>query len=116
MNDIAFSRVLRLAEFPETGVASVSINGWTVLVARVGDRFHALNNRCSHAAATLSGGRLRHGTIMCPLHGARFDLASGKCLGGAYSAVRRFDVREDDGWIAVAVPDEPPGINERPVT
>lgn len=45
---------------------------------------------------------------MCPLHGARFELSSGKCLGGGYASLRTFDVAVIDGMIHVAVPDEAP--------
>ena len=53
---------------------------------------------------------------MCPLHGARFDLATGKCLGGPHAPLRVFPLRSADGWLEVAVPDRPPGPDEMPVT
>ena len=66
-------------------------------------------------AARLSGGKVRRGAIMCPLHGARFDLASGRCLGGAYPDLRGFPLRIEQGVIEVALPDHPPGFDELPV-
>ncbi|MBS3962541.1 MAG: Rieske 2Fe-2S domain-containing protein [Sandarakinorhabdus sp.] len=115
MSGKKFTRVIALADFPNSGIASIRSNGWHVVVARVGNAFHALNDRCSHAASPLSTGRLRHGVIICPLHGARFDLASGKCIGNAYRAVRSFPVRMVDGWIEVALPSTPPDLAESPV-
>lgn len=65
----------------------------------------ALENRCSHAAAPLHCGRMRHGWIACPAHGARFDLASGEALSPpASTPVRTFPLRVEAGWIEVAVP------------
>ncbi len=106
---------LALDDFPQSGIASVVLGGWHVLIAKVGDDFFALNDRCSHAASPLSTGRLRHGAIMCPLHGARFELASGKCIGGANRAVPSFRVRIASGMVEVAVPSEPPGLADLPV-
>lgn len=117
MEDAAsYQRAMRAEDVPASGLASVMLGGWRVLIARVGQGFEAINDRCTHAASALSTGRLRHGVIMCPLHGARFDLASGKCIGGTFRAVRSFPVRlADDGWIEIAVPDQPPGPGEAPL-
>lgn len=91
------------------------LGGWYVLLWRGPHGVHAVNDRCTHQAARLSGGRVRRGAVMCPLHGARFDLASGKCLGGPYPDARVFATRIVDGMIAVAVPDTPPGMADLPI-
>jgi anthranilate 1,2-dioxygenase ferredoxin component len=52
---------------------------------------------------------------MCPLHGARFDLVTGTCIGGVYSALRKFPLRIEDGMIEVAVPSTAPGMADLPV-
>lgn len=104
------------AEFPAEGKATAILNGWHVLIAKTEDGFHAINDRCTHAASHLSGGRVRRGAIMCPLHGARFELASGKCLGGTYRDVRVFPLRIENGMIEVAIPDAQPKVDELPIS
>jgi anthranilate 1,2-dioxygenase ferredoxin subunit len=111
----SFSRAIAVVDFPESGLASISIKGWRILLAREADDYRALNDRCSHAASPLSGGRIRNGAIMCPLHGARFSLADGTCLGQAYRAIRKFPVRVVGDWIEVEVPDESPYLSEASV-
>ena len=108
--------VIAESDFPTEGKATVKLGGWHVLVARTDDGFHAVNDRCTHQAALISTGRVRRGAVMCPLHGARFELASGRCIGGTYRDLRTFPLRVLDGTIEVAVPDEAPGIEELPVT
>jgi anthranilate 1,2-dioxygenase ferredoxin subunit len=103
------------SDFPEEGKLAARIAGWYVLVARTETGFAALNDRCTHQASLLSGGRIRRGAVMCPLHGARFEVASGKCIGGMYRDLRLFSLRVASGIIEVAVPDTPPGIDELPV-
>lgn len=110
-----FHPVIPEAEFPEEGKAAIRLAGWSVLVLRVEDGYRAVNDRCTHQAALLSPGRVRRGAIMCPLHGARFEAATGRCIGGAYADLRTFPLRIADGVIEVAVPDEAPGPGERPV-
>jgi 3-phenylpropionate/trans-cinnamate dioxygenase ferredoxin subunit len=49
-----------------------------VLVARVGDRFKALDDWCNHAGCLLSGGTLENNTVVCPCHEIGFDLDTGR--------------------------------------
>lgn len=104
------------ADFPEDGKLAKRIEGWSVLVVKTDDGFNAVNDRCTHQASLLSPGRIRRGAIMCPLHGARFEVATGRCIGGSYPDLRRFPLRQENGMIEVALPDHAPGPDERPVT
>ena len=79
------------------------------------DGLHAVNDRCTHQAALLSTGRIRRGAVMCPLHGARFNMADGRCIGGTYKDLRTFPLRVTEGTIEVCVPDAAPGMEELPV-
>ena len=108
-------QVLAEADFPGEGKLAVKLGGWHVLIARTDGGLSALNDRCTHAASLLSGGRVRRGAVMCPLHGARFDLASGKCLGGGYRDLRVFPLRIVNGMIEVAIPDVQPGLEDLPL-
>lgn len=103
------------ADFPEDDKLATKLGGWSVLILRVDDGYRAVNDRCTHQAARLSPGRVRRGAIMCPLHGARFDVATGRCIGGSYADLRNFEVKTEDGAISVLLPDEEPGPAERPV-
>jgi anthranilate 1,2-dioxygenase ferredoxin component len=103
-------------DFPEEGKIAAKISGWYVLVARTDDGLFAVNDRCTHQAALISNGRIRRGMIMCPLHGARFEVASGACVGGAYRDLRTFSLRLENGMIEVCVPDTLPGMEDLPVT
>lgn len=114
MEDIWHAAVSQDA-FPEDGKLAIELGGWSVLIVRTDEGYNALNDRCTHQAAMLSAGRIRRGAIMCPLHGARFEVATGRCVGGAYADLRRFELRLQDGMIEVAVPATPPGPQERPV-
>ncbi|MFT5204596.1 MAG: 3-phenylpropionate/trans-cinnamate dioxygenase ferredoxin subunit [Candidatus Aldehydirespiratoraceae bacterium] len=67
------------------------------LVCRVDGVLHAFADRCSHAAAPLSVGRLRGKTISCSLHGAGFDVRDGSHQGPpATRAIVTFAVEASD--------------------
>jgi nitrite reductase/ring-hydroxylating ferredoxin subunit len=104
------------AEFPADGKLATKVNGWYVLVAKTETGFAAVNDRCTHQASLLSGGRIRRGAVMCPLHGARFELASGRCLGGTYKDLRTFPLRVQHGMIEVAVPLHGPTMEDLPIS
>ena len=82
---------------------AVDASGRSILICRSGGALFAVENRCSHAQSRLEGGKIRQGVITCPLHGARFDLASGRCVNAAlgYAPLETFRVREVDGRIEV---------------
>jgi anthranilate 1,2-dioxygenase ferredoxin component len=102
-------------DFPDEGKIATKIAGWYVLVARTDEGLFAVNDRCTHQAALISNGRIRRGMIMCPLHGARFEVATGACVGGAYRDLRTFELRLTDGMIEVCIPDTAPGMEDLPV-
>lgn len=53
-----------------------------LLVANVHGKFHAVDNRCPHKQADMSQGRLEGNLLVCPEHGAKFDVATGKVVEG----------------------------------
>ncbi|MFD1613262.1 Rieske (2Fe-2S) protein [Sphingomonas tabacisoli] len=83
-----------LSDLPEEGIASSVLDGQEILVCRSGGEVFAVENVCSHAGQPLAGGRVRNGWIMCPFHGARFDLETGQPLGPpAECPIRTYPVR-----------------------
>lgn len=76
-----------------------------VIVARGQDgQYYAVERRCSHAALDLDGGRVRGASLVCPHHGARFDLKTGAVLGPpAYAPIKAYPTRVRDGMVEVWV-------------
>lgn len=57
-----------------------NILGRTILIANVNGRFFAMDGLCSHEGGILADGSLKGYTITCPLHGAEYDLRTGKVI------------------------------------
>lgn len=91
------------ADLAPGAVRAVSLAGIEVLVGNVNGAYHAIQNKCSHAESPLAGGRVRNGFVSCPLHGARFELATGKCLGNAYRPVPSYPVRVENERVLVGL-------------
>ena len=60
----------------------VEVANTSMVVARVGNGFCAVANKCPHLGLPLAGGKLdaERGTITCPFHNSRFDLCTGANL------------------------------------
>jgi len=110
-----FHRAAKADEIAEGTAKGCIVNGWPVMLARTEGKLLATIDKCTHAASELSTGRIRQGSVMCPLHGARFELATGRCIGGTYKPLITFETRLVDDWVEVAVPDEQPGFEHMPV-
>ncbi|MFP6824295.1 MAG: Rieske 2Fe-2S domain-containing protein [Pseudomonadales bacterium] len=83
---------------------TVEARGWDLLVVNVDGDYLVVENRCTHAKAELSKGRLDGSEITCAEHGARFDLRSGACTGPpATQSVPKFDARVKDGFVEVKI-------------
>ncbi|OLC23982.1 MAG: hypothetical protein AUH71_03575 [Thaumarchaeota archaeon 13_1_40CM_4_48_7] len=52
-----------------------------ILIANSEGKIYALCDRCSHMNAPLSMGTLNGKVVTCPIHGARFDVTTGKKVG-----------------------------------
>jgi nitrite reductase/ring-hydroxylating ferredoxin subunit len=82
----------------------VTLGGREIVICHTKEGVYALDNICSHAHARMCEGRLRATRIVCPLHGASFDIRDGKVLGPpAVQALPTFQVRVVDGTVEVAV-------------
>lgn len=65
-------------------------------------KLYALSDICTHEFALLSGGFVDGSIIECPLHGACFEIVTGKCLGPmAREDLKKYEVRVEEGevWI-----------------
>lgn len=70
-----------LSDVPEGKMHALAVDGRELIVCRTKDGVYALDNICTHAFARLNEGRLRGNRLICPLHGAAFDVRDGRALG-----------------------------------
>ena len=85
MSDRSWHRLFPVAELAEGKMRAGTVDGREVVVCRTKDGLHALDNICSHAYARMDEGRLRGIRLICPLHGASFDVRTGAVLGAPAS-------------------------------
>jgi 3-phenylpropionate/trans-cinnamate dioxygenase ferredoxin subunit len=99
-----FRTVLKLEELPPGGMRACSIDGHEIVLCHTREGVFALDNICTHAHARLCEGRLRATRLVCPLHGASFDIRDGRVLGPpAVLPLPTHAVRIVEGVIEVAL-------------
>jgi nitrite reductase/ring-hydroxylating ferredoxin subunit len=73
-------KVCSIAEVPAGSMKGFTVNGKQILIANTEGSFFAIDAVCSHMQGYLPAGKLLGKTVICPVHGAQFDLATGKVL------------------------------------
>ena len=95
-----------LEELPPGSVKIVRVGELAFGVFNLNGRLCALEDRCSHDDGPLAEGDFdpEDGVVVCPRHGARFDICSGVPLSlPAVEPVETFPVRVEDGIVKVDV-------------
>jgi 3-phenylpropionate/trans-cinnamate dioxygenase ferredoxin component len=88
--------------FPPGDRRVVHVDGVEILVVNVDGHYHAIEDVCSHDGDALGDGPVEGAEVICPRHGARFCLKSGRALTPpAYEPVAIFPTRVVDGRIEV---------------
>lgn len=99
-----FSKVASLTDLPPGTMLGVVVDDTPVALYNVDGTVYATHDICSHARAHLSQGTLCGHVVECPLHGAKFDVRTGKQLSfPAVVPVKRYEVRVDGDDVLVAL-------------
>lgn len=103
-----FEAVVKLAELPVGSMRTWIIGERELVICHTREGLFALDNICTHAHARLCEGRLRATRLVCPLHGASFDIRDGRVLGPpALVPLATHAVRVTDGMVEVALASPP---------
>lgn len=78
----SWTRVAALGDFGARRMMVVTVGDTDIALLRRGSDVVAFRNRCTHLGFPLAGGRVVAGQIICPEHGACFDLTTGAAVSG----------------------------------
>lgn len=71
-----------------------------IAVFNLDGSYYAIEDVCTHDGGELTGGCIEGCEIVCPRHGARFDIRTGEALTApAYEPTAVFPVRVEDGVV-----------------
>ena len=99
-----WTRITPTENVPPREGRSVQVGGMELAIFNVNDRFLTIDNRCPHKGGPLCDGIVSGTTVVCPLHGARFDLESGMAVRASLPlCVTTYPTRVEGGFIMVDI-------------
>lgn len=99
----AFIKVAKLTDLVEGVITAVYPNDEAVALALVDGKVHAFANVCTHDDGPLDEGSIVDGCVVCPRHGARFDLTTGSGHFPAAGPIAIHNVCIEGGSVLVQV-------------
>lgn len=83
----------------------VEIDGYPIVIFNIAGGYFAIADLCSHDNGPLGDGELDGMEVVCPRHGARFDINTGRVTAlPAVDDIPAYPVRVVDGQIQVGLP------------
>ena len=85
----------------------ITVDERRILLARVGDKFHAVSATCTHYGGPLAKGALCGTRVVCPWHHAAFNVVTGDMEDPpALDSLVSYSLRIDGERIMLSLPDE----------
>jgi 3-phenylpropionate/trans-cinnamate dioxygenase ferredoxin component len=105
LQNYQFFAVAGVDEVPSGDRLFLEIGSEPVVVFNIAGHYFAIGDICTHDGGPLGDGDLDGYQVICPRHGARFDIRSGKVLSlPAVEDAPSYPVRVVDGQIEIGVP------------
>ena len=105
MSDVTLHNAVKAGQLDEDEAMQVIIEGKEVAIINLGGEIYAMDDICSHAYASMSDGYIEGDCIECPLHGAQFNIKTGKAeTPPATVALATYEVKIEGDDIMVGLP------------
>ncbi len=100
-----FYRIASVNDVPDGERLFFELEGQRVVLFAINGEFLATGDVCTHDGGPVGEGELVGEEIICPRHGARFNIKTGKVISmPAVSDIPVYPVKIREGYIEVGVP------------
>jgi len=100
-----FVDIAPLEELPTGERLFVEIEDKKIVIFNMGGKLFAIGDVCSHDSGPVGDGDIEGTDIVCPRHGAHFDIPTGKALQlPAVEDIPAYPVRVVNGRIEIGLP------------
>jgi len=100
--NIEFSFVANTEDLPENSRLFIDWNNEPVVILNLAGSVYAVGDVCSHDNGPLGDGEVDGFDLICPRHGARFDIRNGKAKRGpAFRDIPAYEIKIEDGKIFI---------------
>lgn len=104
VSQIDYYPVCSLEELPSGERLFITFGDFPIVIFNIDGDFFAIEDICTHDDGPLGEGEIDNHEIICPRHGARFDLRTGEVLAlPAVKGVHTFPIRVNQGVVEIGV-------------
>ncbi len=75
-----FVKIAQVGDLSDPGKLIIPVGDRLVVLFCLDQQFYCMDDVCTHDGGTLGDGELAGCQIMCPRHGAKFDIRTGEAL------------------------------------
>ena len=103
--NLEFIEIAPVSELPNGQRLFVDVGDRPIVIFNIAGQFFAIGDVCTHDDGPLGDGDLEGFNIVCPRHGAEFDVRTGKVMQmPAVVDIPAYPVQVRDGQIFVGIP------------
>ncbi len=100
-----FHKVAAVNELTPGASKAVEVGGQQIALFNIGGTYYAIGDACTHRGGSLSEGVVEGTKVTCPLHGAQFEVTTGKNLTPpAPGEVPSYKVRVEGSDVQIEIP------------
>ncbi|HSM70575.1 MAG TPA: non-heme iron oxygenase ferredoxin subunit [Anaerolineales bacterium] len=104
---IEFVEIAPVSELPNGERLFLEVGDRAIVIFNIADQFFAIGDICTHDDGPLGDGELEGFNIVCPRHGAEFDVKTGKAVQlPAVVDIPAYPVQVRDETIFLGIPKE----------
>lgn len=102
---VDYLEIAPTSELPNGERLFVDIGDTPVVIFNIGGKFFAIGDVCTHDDGPLGDGDLDGFNVVCPRHGAEFDVCTGKAVSmPAVEDIPAYPVQVRDGVLFIGIP------------
>jgi 3-phenylpropionate/trans-cinnamate dioxygenase ferredoxin subunit len=102
---LEFLEIVPADQLPEGERLYIEVGGKQIVIFNLAGKLFAIGDVCSHDNGPVGDGEIEENEIICPRHGGRFDIRSGKATSlPAVVDIPAYPVRVVDGIIEIGMP------------
>jgi 3-phenylpropionate/trans-cinnamate dioxygenase ferredoxin subunit len=102
---VNYLEIIPFDQLPDGERIFIEVEGKAIVLFILAGKLFAIGDVCSHDNGPVGDGEIEETEIICPRHGARFDIRSGKATSlPAVKDIPSYPVRVVQGMIQIGMP------------
>ena len=101
---MSFVEIAKIDEIPDGKIKGIKIDDNNILATNIAGKYYAIGAKCTHAGGDLSKGKMDGNIVICPRHGSKFNVITGKSVNGpAKQSVPIYQVKIQEKSILIDI-------------